>query len=194
MRTSPLLAALLVISLLIPLLLPAASPAADRRLERVLEDVSYDERGLEAVDRAYRAAVRAGLDRRDMLSLVKLCVEGDFEADQTARVLTIAAQLSLAGLPCEGFESKIKEGVAKNVEPIRILAAGEQWALAVNRAKNVLNSLVLQGYDIGDDEELLSSVARAFETGKDEKEVREVLVPALEDGDNTRKIRRRLLR
>ena len=136
----------------------------------------------------------AGLDRREMLSLAKLCVKGGFAAEQTARALTIAAQLSLAGLPCEGFESKIKEGVAKRVAPARIIAAGEKWALAVNRAKKATNSLILQGYDLGDSEDLLLAIARAIESGKTEREVREFIVSSLEEGESIRRINRKLLR
>jgi len=188
-----LLAGLLVFSALAaPLSIDAAD--IDRRLEKAAARAGFTAAETGIVARAYEAALEGGLGRRDTLALVKLCIEGGFSGAQTARALTLAAQLSLTGLPSEGFESKIREGVAKRVPPESVLAAAERRALASNRAEKVLNSLILKGYNIDDREEFRYFIADAIESGKGEREIREIVVPALDDGESMRKIRRKLLR
>ena len=179
-------------------LLAGVSGAATRYrdLERAVEDEGYGASEISQVARAYGAALKAGQDRRDTIDLVKICIEGDFGSRQLVRVLMIYAQLELAELPDEEFVSKVQEGVAKGIPAMKVLAAAERRALMLKSAENILNGLVLEGYDVDDRdrEELLPTVAEALESGKGEREVRKILISSLEDGENLRKIRRTLLR
>jgi hypothetical protein len=192
-RSLPALAALL-------LLAGAAGGPAEasrsRKLDRLLEETNISDAVMAQLNRSYSAVLKAGGDSRDTLALVEICLEGGFEGPQIIRVLSLLAQLELSGLPPESYSSKIHEGVAKRVPVAKILAAAERQALMLKNAENILNTLVLQGYDLGvdDQEELLPTVAEALYSGKTLREVREILVSSLEEGDDLRRVRRKLLR
>lgn len=174
------------------LLTAATAGARGRGLERVLGE-KYAPEAAAAVTSAFRAAVSAGLPERDATALVQACVEGEFPADRIVRALALAAQLTLEGLPAEGFAAKIEEGVAKRVDPDRVLAAAERRALAMNEANRILKGLVLEGLLEDDPGDLVADVAQAVEASG-AAEVRERLAEALRDGARWSEIRRRLFR
>ena len=167
-----------------------------RELDRLLEkeDISASHRV--QIDRSYGAVLKAGGDKRDTLSLIEGCLEGGFGGPQIARVLTLLAQLELSDLPVESYSSKIHEGMAKRVPVRKILAAAERQGLMLKKAENILNTLVLEGYDIevDDQEALMPTVAEALYSGKTLREVRDILTSSLDGEENLRKIRRKLLR
>jgi sulfite reductase beta subunit-like hemoprotein len=171
---------------------PAAGETGNRALERVLARGAYSADEGARVQRSYAAALQAGVEGREALSLVEACVRGRFDASQTLRMLSIAAQLALEGLPVEGFAAKVEEGVSKRVDPDRVAQAAERRALMLNKSRQILNGLVLQGLSVGDRDELLPDLAEALEAGRAPEEARAILSDALRDGERPGSIRRKL--
>lgn len=170
----------------------AAGASRNRALERLLGKGVYSEADGRDIQRAFAAADEADVDQRDALSLVEVCVDGGFEGPQIQRVLAIAAQLSLEGLPIEGYIAKIEEGVSKGVPADRVVQVAERRGLALNKAKLILNSMVLQGFSLDDRDELLPDLAEAIEAGRTSEEAATILSEALEAGESPGSIRRKL--
>ena len=182
-----------VIVLLAGLLVaPAVGGTTNRALERVVAKGMFSADEGARMQRAFAAARQAGVEERDALSLVETCVEGEFDASQALRMLSIAAQLALEKLPVDSFIAKVEEGVSKRVSADRVVQVAERRALMLNKAKLLLNSLVLQGFAIADRDELLPDLAAALEAGRSPDEARAILTGALESGENTGSIRRKL--
>jgi hypothetical protein len=169
----------------------AEGDARNRALEKFLEKsgVAADERG--QIQRAVGAAVRAGVPDREAEGLVEDCVEAEFPAAMVVRVLNLAAQLTLEGLPLESFTAKIEEGIAKRIDPDRIVQVAERRALMLNRAKRILDGVLLDGAPVRDRDELIPDVAEALEAGRQADEIQRILTVSFEEGAGVREIRRK---
>lgn len=170
----------------------AAGETRNRALERLVAKGSYSADEGARMQRAFAAALQAGVRERDALGLAEASVEGEFDAAQALRVLSIAAQLALEHLPVEGFLAKVEEGVSKRVSPEQIVHAAERRGLMLNKAKGILNSLVLQGFSIDDRDELVPDLAAALEAGRSPEEAQAILSEALRDGEQAGAMRRKL--
>jgi hypothetical protein len=146
----------------------------------------------ERIEQAAEAAGRAGVRRRDLRELRELCERGEFSTAQTVRVLNLATQLALEELPVESFLAKIGEGVSKGVQPARIVQVAEKRALMLNRAKSILNGVLLDGAPVRDREELIPDVAEALEGGQTADGVRKALAAGFTAGDSIGEIRKRM--
>lgn len=190
------IAALLALSLATALALPAEGPAAsrsaNRSLERIFERSSYPGPGADMISRAFTVAVDAGVDERDALTLVESCAEGELAPEQVARILSLAAQISLDHLPADLFVSKVLEGVAKGAEADRVVKAAERRALDIKRASNLVKNLALEGVSSSDRDELLPDVAEALAAGLGEAQIRKIVTEAAAAGDDVGAIRRKL--
>lgn len=171
---------------------PALGGTNNRALERVVAKGTFSADEGARVQRAFAAALQAGVEERDALALVETCVEGEFDASQTLRMLSIAAQLGLEQLPVDGFIAKVEEGVSKRISTDRVVQVAERRALMLNKARLMLNSLVLQGFSIDDRDELLPDLAAALEAGRSPEEARAIITGAVEAGESTGTIRRKL--
>ncbi len=171
---------------------PAAGETNNRALERVVAKGMFSASDSARMQHAFAAARQAGVEERNALALVEACVEGEFDASQVLRVLSIAAQLSLERLPVDGFIAKVEEGVSKHVSADRVVQVAERRALMLNKAKLILNSLVLQGFAIEDRDELLPDLAAALEAGRLPEEAQSILSQVLQAGEHAGAIRRKL--
>lgn len=171
---------------------PAAGETRNRALDRLLAKGMFSAEEGARMHRAFAAARQARVDERDALTLVEACVEGEFDAAQTLRMLSIISQLALEKLPVEGFIAKVEEGVSKRVDADRVVQVAERRALMLNKARLILNSLVLQGFSVDDLDQLLPDLAAALEAGREPDAAREILTEALESGERTGSIRRKL--
>ncbi len=186
-------AAFAVVSLLAGLFAGAAvGETRNRALERLLEHSLLTAGEGTEVARAFSAAAKAGADERELLQLVEACVDGEFEAAQTLRLLALAGQLAVADLPLRAFTAKIEEGVAKRVPAERVVQAAATRAVMLAKARSAVQAAVLEGLSRSDGDELLADVAGAFEAGRSAEEVREIFAAALAAGDGVGAIRRRL--
>lgn len=171
---------------------PAAGETKSRGLQKILGKGTFSEADQPQVERAWRAALHAGIDERDVVSLVETCSDGGFEPAQILRVLSLATQLTLEHLPLESFDAKISEGVAKRVAADKVLQVAERRALMLNRAKAVLNGVVLEGSLGSAREELLPDVAEALEAGRTTDEIHRILTSAFQEGAGVGEIRQKL--
>jgi hypothetical protein len=171
---------------------PVAGETKNRALERLVAKGMFSADEGARLQRAFASARQAGVEERDALSLVETCVEGEFDASQALRMLSIAAQLALEKLPVDGFIAKVEEGVSKRVSADRVVQVAERRALMLNKARLILNSLVLQGFSIDDRDELLPDLAAALEAGRSADSARAILSEALQSGERTGSIRRKL--
>ena len=169
----------------------AEGDARGRALEKLLEKQGVAEEDRGQIARAVRSAVSAGIPERDATDLVEGCVEGRFEAAQVVRVLSLATQLALGGLPLESYTAKIEEGLAKHVDADRIVQVAERRALMLNQAKRILDGLLLDGAPVRDREELIPDVAEALESGRPAGEIQRILTAAFEEGAGIGEIRRK---
>lgn len=170
----------------------SAGESRNRALERVLAGGVFSAAEGARIQRSFASAVQAGVEEREALSIVESCVDGEFDVAQTQRVLSIAAQLALEHLPVESYLAKIEEGVSKRVSPERVVQAAERRGLALNKARLILNGLVLDGVSVEDRDELLPDLAAALEAGRPEREAREIVTEALQAGESLGAVRRRL--
>jgi len=171
---------------------PAAGETTNRALERVVARGRFSPDEGTRMQRAFSAARQAGVGEREALTLVGSCVEGQFDAAQALRMLSIAAQLALEKLPVDGFIAKVGEGVSKRVPADRVVQVAERRALMLNNARLILNALVLQGLSVDARDELLPDLAAALEAGRNPDEARTILTDALRDGERAGSIRRKL--
>lgn len=170
----------------------AAAARSNRALERVIAKGMFSADEGARLQRSFAAALQAGVEERDALNLVEACVSGEFDAPQAMRLLSIVAQLALEHLPIEGFIAKVEEGVSKRIPADRVVQAAERRSLMLNKARQILNALVLQGLAIDDRDELLSDLAAALEAGRTPDEAGEILSEALKAGERPGSIRRKL--
>lgn len=168
----------------------AEGDARSRSLERILEKggVAAAERG--QIQRAVGAAVRAGIPDREAEGLVEECLEGGFSTANVARVLSLLTQLALERLPLESFTAKIEEGIAKRVDPDRVVQVAERRALMLNTAKRILDGILLDGTPVRDRDELIPAVASALEAGQPAEQIRQRLKESFDEGDSIGEIRR----
>lgn len=172
--------------------LAAAAGRPHRGLERIVEKSMYTADEGERIQRAFAAALQAGVDDRDALALAEAAVDGEFDAPQLLRLLSLASQLALESLPVDGFIAKVEEGVAKHAPADRVVQVAERRALMLNKAKMILNALVLQGFAVDDRDELLPDVAAALEAGRAPEAAQAILADGLKEGDGPGNLRRKL--
>ena len=169
----------------------AEGDARSRSLEKFLEKQGVAAESRAQIERSVAAAVRAGVPDREASDLVEACVEGGFTAAQVVRVFSLAAQIALERLPLESFTAKIDEGIAKRVDPDRIVQVAERRALMLNRAKRILEDVLLDGAPVRDRDELIPDVAEALEGGRPTDEIQGILISGFEEGASIGEIRRK---
>lgn len=165
-----------------------------RDLDRLLAGEEVGAVDGKRITAAYRSALKVGIEGDTLFPLVRSSVRAGFSTLHLERILSLAMQLQLSGLPLDDFVDKVREGVAKGADPEKVVKAAERKALALKKAENLINQILLAGYEIDDSEELLPAVAEALESGTKEKKIRLVITSGLEKGDSTGRIRRRLFR
>lgn len=173
----------------------AVDASRSRDLERAFDRYDAADAVRSAVEKAFDIALKAGVDRREAVSLVEAALEGGFSPQAVARLLSLAGQLQVGGLPVESFVSKVEEGVAKRVPTEKIMRAAEERALTLKKADTILNGLVLKGLlEARDREKLLPDLVTALESGRNERDAAGLLNSLLESGESINTIRRKLLR
>jgi hypothetical protein len=170
---------------------PAGAEVKNRALASALGR-GFSDADAAQIERGFRAALQADVREGDAADMVENCVKGGFSSPQVQRALSLLTQLSLEHLPTAGFAAKIEEGVAKRVQPDRVLQVAERRALMLKRAKALVNGLVLDGYALDDRDELLPDIAGALEAGSGEDELRRLMTGILQEGGGVGDIRRKL--
>jgi hypothetical protein len=144
-------------------------------LESVLRRHGLDRRESAEILQAHRGAVNVGIQPKRVEAIIAQALDGDMEAKQLVRCLTLATDAVLNGLPPGPMLNKLSEGLAKHADPDDIVGALEKRAMSLVDARRLLGDLIYEDKPLGGFETVLVAVAGALERGVKEGEVRQVL-------------------
>jgi hypothetical protein len=110
---------------LLPLLLLFAS-ASGAFAQKTIDDLCRThgvggEADIRRIEQAYVAAVRAGIPEDVLLPFVEDILRHKLDCGQMVRVLDVTTRLRQADLPYFVVFSKVREGVAKEAPPVRVV-------------------------------------------------------------------------
>jgi len=154
---------------LLPLLLLFAS-APGAFAQKTIDDlclthgVGGDE-DIRRIERAYVAAVQAGVPEDVLLPFVEDILRHKLDCGQMVRVLDVTTRLRQADLPYFVVFSKVREGVAKEAPPARVVEAAEAKFNTLSASRDVLISLGSMGYSILDRQNAAIIVSSYVEKG-----------------------------
>ena len=149
------------------LLLAAAVPAfAQKTIDDLCRthDVGGDE-GIRRIEHAYVAAIQAGIPEDVLLPFVEDILRHKLDCAQMVRVLDVTTRLRQADLPYFVVFSKVREGVAKEAPPTRVVEAAEAKFNTLSASRDVLKSLGSMGYSILDRQNAAVVVSSYIEKG-----------------------------
>jgi hypothetical protein len=158
-------AARFLVSLL--LLLGSALPAF---AQKTVDDLCRThgvggEENIRRIEQAYVAAVKAGISEDVLLPFVEDILRHKLDCAQMVRVLEVTTRLRQADLPYFVVFSKVREGVAKEAQPARVVEAAEAKFKTLSASRDVLLSLSSMGYDIRDRQNAAVVVSSYIEKG-----------------------------
>jgi hypothetical protein len=117
------------------------------------------------IERAYVAAVQAGISEDVLLPFVEDILRHKLDCGQMVRVLDVTTRLRQADLPYFVVFSKVREGVAKEAPPARVVEAAEAKFSTLSASRDVLKSLGSMGYSILDRQNAAVVVSSYIEKG-----------------------------
>ncbi|MHB8783297.1 MAG: hypothetical protein ACYDAX_07750 [Desulfobacteria bacterium] len=123
------------------------------------------EANIRRIERAYVAAVRAGIPEDVLLPFVEDILRHKLDCGQMVRVLDVTTRLRQADLPYFVVFSKVREGVAKEAPPARVVEAAEAKFKTLSESRDVLLSLGSMGYGILDRQNAAVVVSSYIEKG-----------------------------
>lgn len=161
----PLRAAMPLFGLLLLLAAPAAAHA-----QKAIDDLCRihgvgAEGDIRRIEQAYVAAVRAGIPEDVLLPFVEDILRHKLDCGQMVRVLDVSTRLRQADLPYFVVFSKVREGVAKEAPPARVVEAAEAKFKTLSESRDVLKSLGLMGYSVIDRQNAAVVVSSYIEKG-----------------------------
>jgi hypothetical protein len=109
---------------------------------------------------------------------------GSVQGRAASEINTLLDQVSKAGergLPTDSLLNKLKEGLAKGVEPTRIDPVLRQMTSRLESAREVLEEAKARGMEEGNRQRALETLAEAFTRGATKDEVRELSRLAQDD-------------
>lgn len=123
------------------------------------------EENIRRIEQAYVAAVQAGISEDVLLPFVEDILRHKLDCGQMVRVLGVTTRLRQADLPYFVVFSKVREGVAKEAQPVRVVEAAEAKFKTLSASRDVLLSLSSMGYDIRDRQNAAVVVSSYIEKG-----------------------------
>jgi len=149
------------------LLLATAVPAS---AQRTIDDLCRthgvgEEANIRRIEQAYVAAVQAGISEDVLLPFVEDILRHKLDCGQMVRVLDVTTHLRQADLPYFVVFSKVREGVAKEAPPARVVEAAEAKYKTLSESRDVLKSLGSMGYIILDRQNAAVVVSSYIEKG-----------------------------
>ena len=149
------------------LLLATAVPAS---AQKTINDLcrthgAGEEANIRRIEQAYVAAVRAGISEDVLLPFVEDILRHKLDCGQMIRVLDVTTRLRQADLPYFVVFSKVREGVAKEAPPARVVEAAEAKFKTLSESRDVLVSLGSMGYGILDRQNAAVVVSSYIEKG-----------------------------
>jgi len=155
------------------LLLATAMPAF---AQKTIDDLCRahgvgGEENLRRIGQAYVAAVQAGIPEDVLLPFVEDILRHKLDCGQMVRVLDVTTRLRQADLPYFVVFSKVREGVAKEAPPARVVEAAEAKFNTLTASRDVLKSLGSMGYSILDRQNAAVVVSSYIEKGYSGEEI-----------------------
>lgn len=155
------------------LLLATAMPAF---AQKTIDDLCRahgvgGEENLRRIGQAYVAAVQAGIPEDVLLPFVEDILRHKLDCGQMVRVLDVTTRLRQADLPYFVVFSKVREGVAKEAPPARVVEAAEAKFITLTASRDVLKSLGSMGYSILDRQNAAVVVSSYIEKGYSGEEI-----------------------
>jgi len=149
------------------LLLATAMPAF---AQKTIDDLCRThgvggESNIRRIEQAYAAAVQAGISEDVLLPFVEDILRHKLDCGQMVRVLDVTTRLRQADLPYFVVFSKVREGVAKEAPPVRVVEAAEAKYKTLSESRDVLNSLGSLGYSVLDRQNAAVVVSSYIEKG-----------------------------
>ena len=149
------------------LLLATAVPAS---AQRTINDLCRthgvgEEANIRRIEQAYVAAVQAGISEDVLLPFVEDILRHKLDCGQMVRVLDVTTNLRQADLPYFVVFSKVREGVAKEAPPTRVVEAAEAKYKTLSESRDVLVSLGSIGYRVLDRQNAAVVVSSYIEKG-----------------------------
>jgi len=123
------------------------------------------------IEQAYVAAVTAGISEEELLPFVEDILRHKLDCGQMVRVLDVTTRLRQADLPYFVVFSKVREGVAKEAPPARVVEAAEAKFKTLSESRDVLQSLGSMGYSILDRQNAAVVVSSYIEKGYSAEEI-----------------------
>ena len=149
------------------LLLASAFPAfAQKTVDELCRTHGVGgEENIRRIEQAYVAAVKAGISEDVLLPFVEDILRHKLDCGQMVRVLDVTTRLRQADLPYFVVFSKVREGVAKEAPPVRVVEVAEAKYKTLSESRDVLNSLSSLGYSILDPQNAAVLVSSFIERG-----------------------------
>jgi len=160
---------------LLPLLLLFAS-ASGASAQKTIDDLCRThgvggEANIRRIEQSYVAAVQAGISEEILLPFVEDILRHKLDCGQMVRVLDVTTRLRQEDLPYFVVFSKVREGVAKEAAPARVVEAAEAKFKTLSESRDVLKSLGSMGYSILDRQNAAVVVSSYIEKGYSVEEI-----------------------
>ena len=126
---------------------------------------SAGDENIRRIERSYVAAVQAGISEDVLLPFVEDILRHKLDCGQMVRVLDVTTRLRQADLPYFVVFSKVREGVAKEAPPVRVVEAAEAKFKTLSASRDVLKSLGALGYRTRDPQNAAVVVSSYIEKG-----------------------------
>jgi hypothetical protein len=155
------------------LLAAAASPAlAQKTVESLCRTHGIEGNdNIRRIEQAYVSAVQAGISEEELLPFVEDILRHKLDCGQMVRVLAVTTRLRGEDLPYFVVFSKVREGVAKEAPPARVVDAAEAKYKTLSESRDVLKSLRTMGYSIHDFQNAAVLVSSYIEKGYTPEEI-----------------------
>lgn len=124
-----------------------------------------DQENIRRIEGSYVAAVKAGISEDELLPFVEDILRHKLDCGQLVRVLDVTTRLRKENLPYFVVFSKVREGVAKEAPPVRVVEAAEAKFITLSKSRDVLTSLRSMGYSIRDSRNAAIVVSSYIEKG-----------------------------
>jgi hypothetical protein len=117
------------------------------------------------IEQAYVGAVDAGIPEEELLPFMEDILRHKLDCGQMERVLAVTMKLRGEDLPYFVVLSKVREGVAKDAPPARVVDAAEAKYKTLSESRDVLKSLGAMGYNVRDFQNAAVVVSSYIEKG-----------------------------
>lgn len=154
-------------------LLATASPSS---AQKTIDDMCRThgvngEENIRRIEQAYVSAVQAGISEDVLLPFVEDILRHKLDCGQMVRILDVTTRLRNEDLPYFVVFSKVREGVAKEAPPVRVVEAAEAKYKTLSESRDVLKSLGSLGYSILDPQNAAVIVSSFIERGYSPAEI-----------------------